>query len=106
MSRALQRRRMMADYRFCLEGLESRHLLSVLPIEAVPVGGDPLSPSPTSLVVTFECDSSSQSAQVGSQWMNGDIQLDRISNDGTTAQLFADTLPAPTLIVSGKQVTA
>ena len=53
MSRVLQRRRMMAVCRFCLEGLESRHLLSVLPIEAVPVGGDPLNPSPTSLVVTF-----------------------------------------------------
>ena len=38
--------------------------------------------------------------------MNGDIQLDRISNDGTTTQLFVDTLPAPTLIVSGTQVTA
>ncbi len=35
-----------------------------------------------------------------------DIQLDRISNDGTTTQLFVDTLPAPTLIVSGTQVTA
>ena len=96
----------MAVCRFCLEGLESRHLLSGLPIQAVPVGGDPLSPSPTSLVVTFECDSSSQSALVGSsnQWMPGDIQLDPISNDGTTTQLF--TLPAPTLIVSGTQVTA
>src|SRR5271166_4016881 len=111
MSRALQRRRMMADYRFCLEGLESRHLLSVLPIEAVPVGGDPLSPSPTSLVVTF-----SQSA-LRYPWINGDIQLDRIGNDGTTTQLFVNTprppsdpslipMPTATLNKSGTQVTA
>src|SRR5271157_2437017 len=111
MNRAHQRRRMMAVCRFCLEGLESRHLLSVLPIEAVPVGGDPLSPSPTSLVVTF-----SQSALLY-PWINGDIQLDRISNDGTTTQLFVDTPPPPsdpslipmptaTLNESGTQVTA
>ena len=101
----------MAVCRFCLEGLESRHLLSVLPIEAVPVGGDPLNPSPTSLVVTF-----SQSALLY-PWINGDIQLDRIGNDGTTTQLFVDTPPPPsdpslipmptaTLNESGTQVTA
>ncbi len=102
---------MMAVCRFCLEGLESRHLLSVLPIEAVPVGGDPLNPSPTSLVVTF-----SQSALLY-PWIDGDIQLDRIGNDGTTTQLFVDTPPPPsdpslipmptaTLNESGTQVTA
>src|SRR5271157_4138742 len=111
MNRAHQRRRMMAVCRFCLEGLESRHLLSVLPIEAVPVGGDPLSPSPTSLVVTF-----SQSA-LRYPWINGDIQLDRIGNDGTTTQLFVNTprppsdpslipMPTATLNESGTQVTA
>src|SRR5271157_3531269 len=90
MNRAHQRRRMMAVCRFCLEGLESRHLLSVLPIEAVPVGGDPLSPSPTSLVVTF-----GQDAVSGFPWMDGDIQLDQINNDGTTTQLFVDTSTPP-----------
>ncbi len=80
----------MAICRFCLEGLESRHLLSVLPIEAVPVGGDPLSPSPTSLVVTF-----GQDAVSGFPWMDGDIQLDQINNDGTTTQLFVDTSTPP-----------
>src|SRR5262245_54880807 len=102
MSRTPRQQRSLKSGQLILERLEVRQLLSGYSgvVATVPADGASLTQSPSSLIVTFN-----QALDPGG-WWGTEVQLERLSADGTTPPAFDPMAePSATLDQTGTQAT-